>query len=158
MKTKVLLVLFLVASIFLIGCNQNEQTEKVEQTVAKQDTAKVESKIDTTAQKAAKIEVVPDLKGFWSGKFDSRETSFSILEQNGLNFKAVITVNYRTVSKQEIEGTLDTVSNKISMKDMLHSRAKGTYSATLSEDSKSMVGVFTMNLDGKKLNFNLKKK
>lgn len=156
-SVKLLLVSIIIFGLlFILGCSDKDQTAKEEQpnTAIKKEVIQ-----EIPVEKpVVKKEIVPELMGAWIGKFDSRDATLSIVEQNGTIFKGLITVNYRSVSKQEVEGTIDTVTNSVSMKDMLHSRAKGVYSAKLSEDSKSMEGVFTMNLDGKKLKFNLNKK
>jgi len=159
---KVLLVSFFIVGCLLIsGCSDKEQSSKKEEIIGTTEKPQIQKEVvqnDTNKVQAENKNVVPDFKGSWRGKFDSRDATLSIVEQNGNSFKGNITVNYRNVSKQEVEGTIDTVTNNVFMKDMLHSRAKGVYSAKLSDDLKSMEGIFTMNLDGKKLKFNLNKK
>lgn len=150
-----LISLFVIGLLLTVGCADSNQSSNDHSDSA----AKKEDIQETIVEKpVVKEEVAPNLLGEWTGKFDSRDATLSIVEQTETSFKGKITVKYRTVSKQDVEGTIDLGSMSVSMKDMLHSRAKGTYSAKLSEDSKSMEGVFTMNLDGKKLKFNLNKK
>ena len=106
----------------------------------------------------AKVEFsVPDIKGTWVGKFDNRKTKLIITEQNGNSFKGEITINYRNVIKQKVEGSINPKTKKIKMKDLLHSRYQGTYEGTLSEDMKKFEGTFTMKVDGKKFGFSLTK-
>lgn len=154
-KYSIFLVLILIG---FSGCEKKE-TPKQEM----QDTTKQEQLKDTAAAiNKDSVEVVkyvvPDLKGKWTGTFDKRATTLSITEQNGMEFKGSITINYREVIKQQISGKIDTSSNKITMKDLLHSRYAGSYSAKLGEDNNKLSGTFTMNDGGQKLSFNLSKK
>ncbi|MDH3268376.1 MAG: hypothetical protein OEM46_05930, partial [Ignavibacteria bacterium] len=62
------------------------------------------------------------------------------------------------VINQEVKGRVSPTSLNMSMKDQLHSRYRGKYNGKISEDGKNFSGTFTMDLDGKKFAFNLKKK
>ncbi len=101
---------------------------------------------------------VPDVKGTWTGTFDKRATTLKITEQTDSSFSGKITINYREVINQEVKGTIHTSSMQLTMTDLLHSRYRGKYKGTLSEDGKTYSGNFTMDLDGKQFSFNLNKK
>jgi len=101
---------------------------------------------------------IPDVKGTWTGTFDKRATSLKITEQTDSSFSGKITINYREVINQEVKGMVHPSSMKITMADQLHSRYRGKYSGTLSEDGKTFSGTFTMDLDGTKFSYNLTKK
>jgi hypothetical protein len=81
-----------------------------------------------------------------------------ITDQDKNNFGGKITINYKNIIKQEVKGTYNPETKTITMTDQLRSRYKGSYKATLSEDGKTLTGVFTVKLDGKKRNFKLTKK
>lgn len=151
-KTRSLLItVFSLTLIFsFIACEKKNETvpEKKQEVAA--ETTKVQE------PEAPKV-VIPDLKGNWSGKFEGRATTLSITEQDSTRFKGNITISYREKINQQVEGTFNYKEMKIKMKDLLHSRQMGTYSASLTEDMK-MSGTFTMNSSGTKVNFNLTKK
>lgn len=147
--------------IFITGCQEQKketpQTD-VQKKEVQQDTAAVqgEQKTDSVVQKEQAI--IPVITGTWTGKFDNHSTVLKITEQDSLNFKGKITINYREVINQEVSGKFDPEKKTLTMKDLLHSRYQGTYSAKLSEDLQSFAGTFTMTVDKSKFNFNLKKK
>lgn len=101
---------------------------------------------------------IPDIKGTWTGTFDKRATTLKITEQTDSSFSGKITINYREIINQEVKGRVSPTSLNMSMKDQLHSRYRGKYNGKISEDGKNFSGTFTMDLDGKKFAFNLKKK
>ena len=101
---------------------------------------------------------IPDITGTWTGKFDSRLTTLKITSQDSTSFKGKITIHYREVINQEVKGTFNPEKLTLNMSDQLHSRYMGKYAAKLSSDIKNLTGTFTMNIDKKKLNFNLTKK
>ncbi|MGE5402588.1 MAG: hypothetical protein ACM3S2_19505 [Ignavibacteriales bacterium] len=153
----------LISSVLITsGCQKKQEQpgekQNVQQGTAKSDTTK---KQDTTAKGTGKqttTAVAVDLKGTWSGKFDKRATTLRITDQTGNDFKGKITINYREVINQQVSGTIDPATNKVTMKDLLHSRFMGKYSGKLSNDMKQLSGTFTMTLDGSKFDFNLAKK
>lgn len=153
-------VLLLISLFVSAGCQKKQEQPQQQTTTQQGDTTKMADttkKADTTAKAEKKAEV-PDLKGTWSGKFDQRATTLKITEQNGNDFKGNITINYREVINQQVSGTIDPTTKKVSMKDLLHSRFQGKYSGKVSDDMKKLSGTFTMDLDGSKFNFNLSKK
>jgi len=102
--------------------------------------------------------VILDLKGTYSGTLDSRATTLKITEQTDTTFTGSITINYREVINQKISGKLDQEKMTATMKDVLHSRFAGTYSAKISEDGKKLSGTFTQNVEKTKYSFSLTKK
>ncbi len=148
----------LIGFVIFAGCEK--KTDAVKEEVKQ----KVSKNIDEIKSKAKNMEEakvvtsVPDLKGVWQGKFDKRNTKLVITEQNGNAFKGNITINYRNVIKQKVEGAINPKTKKITMKDLLHSRYKGTYEGTLSEDGKTFSGIFTMDVGKKKFQFSLSRK
>ncbi len=159
----------LMISVFVIGCDNRQQTDDQDQvdtttivpapgvtdtTVVDSAAADTSKMADTTNAKTS----AADLKGTWSGTFDSRATTLNITEQNGNEFKGKISINYREQINQEVTGTINPETKKVTMKDMLHSRYAGTYDASLANEGKSLNGTFTMNVDKTKLKFNLSKK
>lgn len=153
--------IFLTASFLISGC-QKKQEQPQQQTTTRTDTtagkAADTTKAADTANKAANKANVPDLQGTWRGQFDNRATTLKINQVDGNNFKGSITINYRQVINQQVSGTIDPATKKVTMKDLLHSRFQGKYSGKLSDDMKKLSGTFTMNLDGTKFNFSLAKK
>lgn len=152
------------ASFFVAGCQKKQdqpqqgQSQNNQQTPA--DTAKAPA--DTQSKPQAQTEPQKtqnvDLKGTWRGKFDQHATTLKITEMDGNNFKGTITINYREVINQQVSGTIDPATRKVTMKDLLHSRFAGKYSGKVSDNMNSLSGTFTMTLDGSKFQFNLAKK
>lgn len=146
------LFIVLIFSLF-IGCEKKEAPKETVKTPA-----------ETTPQPAVeqpKVEekkAVLDLKGTYTGTLDSRATTLKITEQTDTTFSGSITINYREVINQKISGKLDQGKMVITMKDLLHSRYAGTYSAKLSEDGKKLSGTFTQNVEKTKSTFSLSKK
>jgi hypothetical protein len=128
--------------IVFLGCEKKTDTP---------DMQEVEEETEEPAM------VIPDLMGTWTGKFDNRATTLRITEQTDSSFTGKITISYREVINQDVTGTLSPSTNRINMKDMLHSRYRGTYSGSLSEDGTTYAGTFTMDLDKTKFQFSLKK-
>ena len=96
--------------------------------------------------------------GTWSGKFDIRTATMVITKQDGYDFEGKVTINLRTVINQEVKGTFDPETKKVTIKDQLRSKFKGVYSGTLSEDENTISGSFKTNLDNKNYNFSFSKK
>lgn len=141
---------------FFVGCEKKE--------TPKETAEAVKTSTETTTQPLAeqpKVEekkAVLDLRGIYTGKLDSRATTLKITEQTDTTFTGSITINYREVINQKISGKLDQAKMTVTMKDMLHSRFAGTYSAKLSEDGKKLSGTFTQNVEKTKYSFSLIKK
>ncbi len=158
---KIFSVLLFAFFTILVGCQKKEQSPmnetknetKVDSQAVKQEQ---ENKIDSIA--AEKKEMIPDLTGTWTGTFDRRATTLKITEQNGSEFQGKITINYREVINQKISGSIDPKTSVVKMKDLLHSRFQGKYNGKLSDANKKIEGTFTMDLDGSKFQFSLKKK
>jgi len=149
-----LLLLLTVSTFsFFAGCGKNEAPKETVKTPA-----------ETTPQPAVeqpKVEekkAVLDLKGTYTGTLDSRATTLKITEQTDSTFTGSITINYREAVNQKISGKLDQEKMMLTMKDMLHSRYAGTYSAKVSEEGKKLSGTFTQTVDKTKSSFSLNKK
>ena len=102
--------------------------------------------------------VIPDLKGTWTGTFDSRSTTLNITEQTDSSFSGKISISYRQAINQDVKGSFSPSTMNMKMKDQLHSRFRGKYNGKLSKDGDNYSGTFTMDLDGTKFSFNLNKK
>jgi hypothetical protein len=102
--------------------------------------------------------VIPDLKGTWTGTFDSRSTVLNITEQTDSSFSGKISISYRQAINQDVKGSFSPSTMNMKMKDQLHSRFRGKYNGKLSKDVDNYSGTFTMDLDGSKFSFNLNKK
>ena len=162
-------IMTLVFVISLAGCNKDDAIENESNKIAeKSDDIKTEAlerleKVANDEEKSAEKNLKEKLsfdflKGEWSGKFDGRKTVMVINDVEGNTFSGKITINYRNVINQEVKGSYDAEKNSITMEDQLHSRFKGKYDGKLSDDKKTFSGIFTMKVDGKKFDFNLKKK
>ena len=145
--------IFIIACIlFITGC-QNKEEKTVQQSPV------VQTPPPQTADTTKKaVEQIADIKGKYTGTFDSRATTLDIKEQDSTKFKGSISINYRDVTNQQVAGQFDPKTLKFSMTDLLHSRFQGKYNGKFSEDKTKMSGTFTMNLDGRKVNFNFTKK
>jgi len=153
-----LVVLIIFAAITYLGCEQkNDKADHPENDKVTSDnkTSSQDEPKDATVE--TKI-TFPDLKGTWNGTFDGRSSVLNILEQTDSSFSGKITINYRTVTNQEVKGTLNPTTNEITMTDQLHSRYQGKYKGELSSNNQNFTGTFTMDNDGTKYSFNLKKK
>ena len=102
--------------------------------------------------------VIPDLKGTWTGTFDSRSTTLNITEQTDSSFSGKISISYRQAINQDVKGSFSPSTMNMKMKDQLHSRFRGKYNGKLSKDADNYSGTFTMDLDESKFSFNLNKK
>lgn len=157
---KLLTILAIAFSIVVFfGCEKKTKTPEVkEQTI--QETEKEQEVVEeeTEPEPEEPIIQIPDLLGQWTGKFDARNTVLNITEQTDSTFKGKITISYREVINQEVEGTISPSTMRMTMKDMLHSRFRGRYAGRLSEDGKTFSGTFTMDLDKSQFSFNLTKK
>lgn len=153
-----LATLVLLISLVVVGCNKQEEKKS-------EGNTKNEAAVDTAAQKSSEqvtkekvTPQIPDIKGTYTGVFDSRATTLTITEQTEKTFKGKITINYREVINQEVSGEFDPDTKVFSMKDLLHSRYAGKYNGKFTDDLKKLSGTFTMNVDKTKLSFNLTKK
>lgn len=157
---KLLTILAIAFSIVVFfGCEKKTETPEVkEQTI--QETEKEQEVVEeeTEPEPEEPIVQIPDLLGQWTGKFDARNTVLNITEQTDSTFKGKITISYREVINQEVEGTISPSTMRMTMKDMLHSRFRGRYAGRLSEDGKTFSGTFTTDLDKSQFSFNLTKK
>jgi PBP1b-binding outer membrane lipoprotein LpoB len=150
--------ILLTFAILFVGCGKQE--EKKQEEKPKTETTKTDTTTNKTVEQPAQQQApaIADIKGTYSGVFDSRPTTLVITEQTDKAFKGKITINYREVINQEVSGEFNPETKTVTMKDMLHSRYAGKYTGKLSDDLKKFSGTFTMNVDGNKLNFNLVKK
>lgn len=159
-KQFLLIAVLLIATIF-IGCEKKTEAPNGDQnTSMESESTPIEEtpeEIDEPEAEEPTVQI-PDLKGQWTGKFDSRNTVLNITEQTDSSFKGRITISYREVINQEVEGTISPTTNRITMRDLLHSRYKGRYTGKLSEDGQKYSGIFTMDVDKTQLSFNLTKK
>jgi predicted membrane protein len=152
------LITFIIFTIIFFGCEKKQEAREVkEEAPVEMEQAPVEEAPEEEVEEEAVI-TVPDLKGTWTGKFDSRATVLNINEQTDTTFSGKITISYREVINQEVSGTISPSTMKINMKDMLHSRYRGIYSGTLSDDGTAYSGTFTQDLDKTKFQFSLSKK
>ena len=101
---------------------------------------------------------IPDIKGIWTGTFDSRSTVLNITEQTDSSFTGKISISYRQAINQEVKGFFSPTTMSMEMIDQLHSRFQGKYNGELSEDGNKYSGNFIMDLDGSKFSVNLNKK
>lgn len=167
------MMVLVIVSLIISGCgkkaqeNQNQPVDSAKvtkpvDTAAVKETNK-EKAVDTTAAKvekkkeAEKPAAQETLKGTWSGKFEGHNATLSITSVNGNNFGGSMTIHYREVISQKVAGTFNPAKLSVSMKDQLHSKQMGTYSAKVSKDMKSMSGTFTTNLDKQQVSFSLTK-
>jgi len=146
------LILTVLTFSFFVGCGKQEAPKQEEQAAET-----VKTPVDTTSQPVEEKKAL-DLKGTYTGTLDSRATTLKITEQTDSTFSGSITINYREVINQKISGKLDQEKMVITMKDMLHSRYAGTYSAKISEDGKKLSGTFTQTVDKTRSSFSLNKK
>jgi len=159
-------VLFFLTAIVLSGCeSKTEKTEQKKEPVQDTKTEKLvpeKQEKETINEQTPPVEEkkisVPDIKGTYSGTFDEHPTVLKITEQTDSSFSGKITINYRQVINQEVKGSFNPTTLKISMKDQLHSRYQGKYKGILSKEGKNISGTFTMDLDGKQFSFHLNKK
>lgn len=156
---KVLIIFTFILALFaFIGCEKKTDTPKVKEETTQEEPAKIEETPEEVTEPEVPVVQIPDLMGQWTGKFDARNTVLNITEQTDSTFKGKITISYREVINQEVEGTISPSTMRMTMKDLLHSRFRGRYSGTLSKDGKNYSGTFTMDLDKSQFSFNLNKK
>lgn len=157
---KLLTILAIAFSIIVFfGCEKKTETPEVKEETTQQSEQEQEVVEDETKPEPEEPLVqIPDLLGQWTGKFDARNTVLNITEQTDSTFKGKITISYREVINQEVEGTISPSTMRMTMKDMLHSRFRGRYAGRLSDDGKTFSGTFTMDLDKSQFSFNLTKK
>ncbi len=158
-----IVVYFIIAALAYYGCEK-----KTDESDTSIDNIKTETVIpDTTSDEIIDeiiepveeiIITIPDIKGTWSGMFDSRSTVLNITEQTDSSFSGKISISYRQAINQDVKGSFSPSKMIMKMKDQLHSRFQGKYSGKLSEDADNYSGTFIMDLDGSKFSFNLNKK
>jgi|WetSurMetagenome_2_1015567.scaffolds.fasta_scaffold44002_4 hypothetical protein len=157
-----IIVIILSTTIAFLGCEKKTETPEMKpDTTTKTEPVPVEEPVVIDSVKPeieTPVVQIPDLKGKWTGKFDSRATVLEITQQTDSTFSGKISISYREVVNQEVSGSISPSKMKMSMKDMLHSRSQGKYYGSLSADGKTFSGTFTMNVDKTKLAFNLSKK
>lgn len=157
---KLLTILAIAFSIIVFfGCEKKTETPEVKEETTQQSEQEQEVvEEETEPEPEEPLVQIPDLLGQWTGKFDARNTVLNITEQTDSTFKGKITISYREVINQEVEGTISPSTMRMTMKDMLHSRFRGRYAGRLSDDGKTFSGTFTMDLDKSQFSFNLTKK
>ena len=156
-KTEVFigLIFIIFISFFIItGCGKKEEGGEVQ----KPETSK-SSAVDTTNQMSAVPEAsIADITGNWSGIFDQRSATMSVIKQTGRDFSATMTINYRQPLTKTVNGTIDPENRTVKMEDLIESRYSGRYSGQLSENGKQIKGSFVLNSNGKSYGFNFKMK
>ena len=105
-----------------------------------------------------KKESIPDLTGNWSGIFDQRSATMSVIKQTGKDFSAIMTINYRQPLTKTVNGTIDLENNTVKMEDLNASRYSGQYNAQLLDNGKQIKGNFILKADGKSYGFSFKMK
>lgn len=142
--------------IVFLGCEKKTDTPDVQEET-NIEPEPVQEEEPTEPEVKEPVVVIPDLMGTWTGRFDNRATTLRITEQTDSTFSGKITISYREVINQDVSGTISPSTNGMNMKDMLHSRYRGTYSGSLSEDRTTYSGTFTQDIDKTKFQFSLKK-
>jgi len=141
MLSKVTFTVLIILAVFVyFGCEKKTDNSEIEK-----ENTKTEVKI-------------PDIKGTWTGTFDSRSTVLNITEQTDSSFSGKISISYREAINQEVKGTISPTTMKMTMTDQLHSRFEGKYDGKLTKEMNNFSGTFIMKLDGSKFSFNLNKK
>ncbi len=144
------LIFILFISLFLItGCGKKEENGDVQKPTTV-DTAK---KISDAPK-----DTIPDITGNWTGTFDQRSATMSVIKQTGKDFSAIITINYRQPLTKTVNGTMDTENKTINMEDLNASRFSGKYNGQLLDNGKQIKGNFIMKTNGKSYGFNFKMK
>lgn len=160
------LSLILFSSTFIVSCdsaketaeNVIEKTEEVATETAENVNELAPETVENVSEELNKIADDNKFIGTWSGKFDIRTATMIITKQEGNDFEGKVTINLRTVINQDVKGSFDPETNKVTIKDQLRSKFKGVYSGTLSEDGTTISGNFKTNLDNKNYNFSFSKK
>lgn len=149
-----------IAILFVAGCGEKKNEDA--QTGDEPNTNMSDTSMSETSSDPSSIEEpvvnIPDLKGTWTGKFDSRTTTLKITEQDSVSFKGSITINYREVINQQVSGKIDPEKNTFTMNDLLHHRFAGSYTGKFSEDLNNLDGSFTEKASKRNAQFNLKRK
>ena len=158
----ILTALVMLTVVVYFGCEK-----KTDKTESQMDNVETETIVPDTASNETITEiepvdeieiVIPDLKGTWTGTFDSRSTVLNITEQTDSSFSGKISISYRQAINQDVIGSFSPSTMNMKMKDQLHSRFRGKYNGKLSKDADNYSGTFTMDLDESKFSFNLNKK
>ncbi len=155
------IILISLGIIVFFGCEKKTETPEIKEDTMQETEQQSEQEVveeTTEPEPEEPVVQIPDLLGQWTGKFDARNTVLNITEQTDSTFKGKITISYREVINQEVEGTISPSTMRMTMKDMLHSRFRGRYAGKLSDDGKTFSGTFTMDLDKSQFSFNLTKK
>ena len=156
-------MLVMLTAVIYFGCEKKtdqsgEPTDNANTEVITTDTTSGDATTEIT-EPVEEIEIViQDLKGTWTGTFDSRSTVLNITEQTDSSFSGKISISYRQAINQDVKGSFSPSTMNMKMKDQLHSRFRGKYNGKLSKDADNYSGTFTMDLDGSKFSFNLNKK
>ena len=154
-------VYIIIAAMVYYGCEKetdelDSSIDNIENETIVPDTTSNETITEVEQVEEIKV-TIPDIKGTWRGKFDSRSTVLNITEQTDSSFSGKISISYRQAINQDVKGSFSPSTMKMEMKDQLHSRFRGKYNGELSEDADNFSGTFTMDLDGTKFSFNLNK-
>lgn len=158
--TPFFIILLILLSAAYFGCEQKKDDAEKSQdkdsvsTTAGQATGN-KTNPDSVIQKSTAI---PDITGKWTGTFDKRSTVLEITGQTDSSFTGKITISYREVINQQVNGSFSPTNMKMSMSDQLHSRYRGKYNGVLSENFNNFSGTFTMATDNSQFAFNLNKK
>ena len=155
-KRKNLSIIFfatIISFLLITGCEKKE--EKTE--TSKQETSTVDTSAKTSEMKKDTVKT-PDLTGNWTGTFDQRSATMSIIKQTGKDFSAIMTINYRQPLNKTVNGTVEPDNNTVKMEDLNASRFSGQYTAQLLNNGKQIKGNFVLKADGKSYGFNFKMK
>ena len=151
----------MISIIALISAGCQKKAEQPEGEKANKDTTNMVSpeqpKPDTTAM-ADTTKKYPDLKGTWTGSFQSHGATLKITDQKDNNFKGTLYVSYREPLNKTISGTLKSGSNNFTMKDEVKSRYEASYAAKLSDDMKKITGTAHFKVDNNDVNFSFSRK
>ena len=159
---RIFIVLVMLTAVIYFGCEKKtdqsgEPTDNADTEVITTDTTSGDATTEIEPIEETEI-FIPDIKGTWTGTFDSRSTVLKITEQTDSSFSGKISISYRQAINQEVKGSLSPATMNMEMKDQLHSRFQGKYNGKLSKDADNYSGTFIMDLDGSKFSFNLNKK
>jgi len=159
-----LLIFIMLAIVVFSGCDSKTEKQDITKDDGNTEQVKPDSSLvedvnpgEDVPDTETSVDIM-DITGTWTGVFDKRSTVLNITEQTDSSFSGKISISYRQVINQEVNGSFSPTTMKISMADQLHSRFQGKYRGKLSENGKNISGTFTMDLDGKQFSFNLNKK
>ncbi len=152
-------IITLIFTLMIISAGCQKKAEQPEGEKANKDTTNVmkPGQSDTTAM-VDSTKMYPDLTGTWTGTFQNHNATLKITDQTKENFKAHLNVAYREPMIKTISGTINSETNKISMKDDQKSRYEASYMANLSKDMKKLSGTAHFKVDGNDVNFTFTKK